>query len=200
MSDLISRQAAIDIERNATVDTNPSHFEAHQKFTQFMDDAEVSSFGRWQWSNGFNTALTAVEIDLKKLPSAQPDHNADVSKKVERTDETAQNVSDSDSISRKAVTDALAKFVPYAICDESTESYANGLTDAYNLILQLPSAQPEIIRCKDCKWWDKDGDSPRGYCLAMKHGYISSNWEIGIYRRYKGDFYCADAEREEEDE
>ena len=73
MNDLISRQAAIDIERNATVDTNPSHFEAHQKFTQFMDDAEISSFGRWQWSNGFNTALTAVGIDLKKLPSAQPE-------------------------------------------------------------------------------------------------------------------------------
>ena len=71
MSDLISRQAAIDIERNATVDTNPSHFEVHQKFTQFLDDAEISSFGRWQWSNGFNTALTAVRIDLKKLPSAQ---------------------------------------------------------------------------------------------------------------------------------
>ena len=71
MNDLISRQAAIDIERNATVDTNPSHFEAHQKFKQFMDDAEISSFGRWQWSNGFNTALTAVGIDLKKLPSAQ---------------------------------------------------------------------------------------------------------------------------------
>ena len=73
MDDLISRQAAIDIERNATVDTNPSHFEAHQKFTQFMDDAEISSFGRWQWSNGFNTALTAVGIDLKKLPPAQPE-------------------------------------------------------------------------------------------------------------------------------
>ena len=72
-NDMISRQAAIDIERNATVDTNPSHFEAHQKFTQFMDDAEVSSFGRWQWSNGFNTALTAVGIDLKKLPSVQPE-------------------------------------------------------------------------------------------------------------------------------
>ena len=73
MSDLISKQAAIDIERNATVDTNPSHFEAHQKFTQFMDDAEISSFGRWQWSNGFNTALTTVRIDLKKMPSAQPE-------------------------------------------------------------------------------------------------------------------------------
>ena len=73
MDDLISRQQAIDIERNATVDTNPSHFEAHQKFTQFMDDAEVLSFGRWQWANGFNTALTAVGIDLKKLPPAQPE-------------------------------------------------------------------------------------------------------------------------------
>jgi len=48
-----------------------------------------------------------------------------------------------DMIYRQAAIDALAKFVPYAICDESTESYANGLTDAYNLILQLPSAQPE---------------------------------------------------------
>ena len=48
-----------------------------------------------------------------------------------------------DLIDRQAAIDALAKFVPYAICDESTESYTNGLTDAYNLILQLPSAQPE---------------------------------------------------------
>lgn len=48
-----------------------------------------------------------------------------------------------DLISRQAAMDALAKFVPYAICDESTESYTNGLTDAYNLICQLPSAQPE---------------------------------------------------------
>ena len=62
----------------------------------------------------------------------------------------------------------------------------------------MPSAQPEIIRCKDCKWWDKTEDSPFGYCMAMKHGYMSTNWEIGIYRRYKGDFYCADAERRED--
>lgn len=65
-------------------------------------------------------------------------------------------------------------------------------------IEKIPSA--DLIRCEDCKWWDKDDGSPYGYCLAMKHGYITANWEIGIYRRYKGDFYCADAEREEEDE
>ena len=47
-----------------------------------------------------------------------------------------------DLISRQQAIDALAKIVPYAIFDESTESYTNGLTDAYNLICQLPSAQP----------------------------------------------------------
>ena len=50
-----------------------------------------------------------------------------------------------DLISRQAAIDALAKFVPYAICDESTESYTNGLTDAYYLILQLPSVQPDHV-------------------------------------------------------
>ena len=57
----------------------------------------------------------------------------------------------SDLIDRRAAIDALAKFVPYVIDDVSTESYMNGLTDAYNLICQLPSAEPEIVRCKDCK-------------------------------------------------
>ena len=67
-----------------------------------------------------------------------------------------------DLISRQAAIDALAKFVPYAICDESTESYTNGLTDAYNLILQLPSAQPKRIRGQ----WSIKGqaiDTVRGY-------------------------------------
>lgn len=53
----------------------------------------------------------------------------------------------------------------------------------------------DLVRCQDCIWWDKLENSPFGYCMAMKHGYMSKNWEIGIYRRYKGDFYCADAER-----
>ena len=37
-----------------------------------MDDPEISDFGRWQHSNGFNTALVAVQCDLDKVPSAQP--------------------------------------------------------------------------------------------------------------------------------
>ena len=55
-----------------------------------------------------------------------------------------------DLISRQDAIDAIAKFVPHAIYDESTQSYTNGLTDAYYLILQLPSAQPEED-CDTCK-------------------------------------------------
>ena len=62
-------------------------------------------------------------------------------------------------------------------------------------LMGLPSAEPEIIHCKDCRWWDKFGDSDNGYCMAAKHGYWSEHWEISIRRTYKGDFYCADAER-----
>lgn len=57
----------------------------------------------------------------------------------------------------------------------------------------------EVVRCKDCKWWDEDDNDLYGYCMAMKHGYMSSNWEIGIYRKYKGNFYCADGERREDE-
>ena len=100
-----------------------------------------------------------------------------------------------DFISRQAAIDALGE-EPYALYrDDYMLGRRNQYREDKNALRQLPSAEPEIIRCKDCKWWDKDTKSTYGYCMAMKHGYMSSNWEIGIYRRYKGDFYCADAER-----
>ena len=73
MSDLISRQAAIDAMDSETVSTNPEHFKSSEKFIKFMDDADIASFGKWQWANGFNTALAATTVQLKKLPSAQPE-------------------------------------------------------------------------------------------------------------------------------
>ena len=56
----------------------------------------------------------------------------------------------------------------------------------------------DLVRCKDCKYWDRlEPGHPYGYCYAAKHGYMSSNWDISIYRRQKEDFYCADGERKE---
>lgn len=73
MNDSISRQEAIDAVDSETVSTNPEHFKSSEKFIKFMDDADIASFGKWQWANGFNTALVATKIQLKKLPSAQPE-------------------------------------------------------------------------------------------------------------------------------
>ena len=93
-----------------------------------------------------------------------------------------------DTISRQAAIDAICGLTCGARdgCEKCVE---------VKRLINLPSAQPEIIRCKDCKWWDKSEEGQFGYCMAMKHGYYSTNWEISIHRRYKGDFYCADGER-----
>lgn len=92
--------------------------------------------------------------------------------------------------------DAIEMLLEQSEDDEHDKTWNDAIRGAINAVKHhVPSEQPEIIRCKDCKWWDKSEDSPFGYCMAMKHGYMSTNWEIGIYRRYKGDFYCADAER-----
>ncbi len=92
-----------------------------------------------------------------------------------------------DLISRQAAIDAVCK----AGCESG---YCGIPCDDIKAIEQLKSVQPEIIQCKDCRWWDKYGDYDNGYCMAAKHGYWSEHWEISIKRTYKGDFYCADAE------
>ena len=71
-SDTISRTQAIDAMESEIVSTNPEHFKSSEKFIKFMDDADIASFGKWQWANGFNTGVVATMIQLKKLPSAQP--------------------------------------------------------------------------------------------------------------------------------
>lgn len=71
--DAVPRTSVEYICRKNTVSTNPYEHKYHDKFIQFMDDPEISDFGRWQHSNGFNTALVAVKCDLDKVPSAQPE-------------------------------------------------------------------------------------------------------------------------------
>ena len=74
-----------------------------------------------------------------------------------------------DLISRQAAIDELFHV------DEN-----NGLSIV--AIRNLPSAQPEIIRCKDCKYWERKSICD-GYCD-----------EMSIYGCDE-DFYCGYAER-----
>lgn len=52
--------------------------------------------------------------------------------------------------------------------------------------------------CKDCNWWDSENHTI-GYCNACKHQHWSGSWSIGIYRKTKDDFYCADYEKRDDE-
>ena len=86
-----------------------------------------------------------------------------------------------DLISRQAAIDALADMH----CKSDEDGYVWIIrSDAWARIDALPSAQPEIIRCKDCKYyrWEIDMcDEP----YSTAHNVVHE------------DDYCSKAEREE---
>ena len=54
-----------------------------------------------------------------------------------------------DLIDRDRLKNAMAKLVPWAIDHDYTTAYTDGLTDAYNLLCQQPSALPERLTDKE---------------------------------------------------
>ena len=99
-----------------------------------------------------------------------------------------------DLISRRSAIDALdvlcqehrykipGKIETYS---QYNEAWQDALDRAEGAIFNLPSAQPEIIRCKDCKNWDRTWKSERPnyhYCPIID-GIRNGFW------------YCADGDR-----
>lgn len=81
-----------------------------------------------------------------------------------------------DPIERQEAIDAIDG----ALLDEVNEGIA------IDILLDLPSAQPEIIRCKDCKYWDTSWQND----YAPNYHYCPN-----VDGTRRDDFYCADAER-----
>lgn len=85
----------------------------------------------------------------------------------------------SDLIDRHAAIDALEKSrfpgAPYI---------DTGVQIAMREIKALPSAQPDIIRCKDCKFYTAmNRKTKNGICSLIMHQNFGDDW------------YCAGAER-----
>lgn len=86
-----------------------------------------------------------------------------------------------DTISKRAVMDFVGSM---EMCDQIT-------ADAYKELIcyleDLPPTQPELIRCKDCKFTDGDGPIADGRYWCVLHGSFM--------------YFCSDAERRgEQDE
>lgn len=104
---------------------------------------------------------------------------------VKLTDESAQIVPNENLISQKSAIDALnEQAVAMESWHERYQGERKGLLTAVNIISDLPSVQPEIILCKDCKY-----NVSSHKCLHPESFFLVPD----------DDFYCGYAERRTDD-
>ena len=94
-----------------------------------------------------------------------------------------------DCISRQAAIDVIDKEQNEIDVSDVSAMYAYSKCKA--IIKQLPSAQPEIIRCKDCKYWVPGYITDNDDFIPPKCG----EWQQMV--GHSSDDYCSLAERRE---
>ena len=114
----------------------------------------------------------AIELAIEAL-----NHFADDSKKV-----SFSRGQENDPVSRKAAIDAFDTHADEIIIggEENARNVLNYLNKVIDTIKGLPSAQPEVLKCKDCYWWTKQSDSLQGRC--DRYGFYPTGY-----------WYCAAA-------
>ena len=85
----------------------------------------------------------------------------------------------SDLIGRQAAIDLIERMKPYQLDGD----------DCIEIIANMPSAQPEIIRCKDCKNWKRQ-------VVSINDGLGSCSFHEASFVSCDG--YCYWAERRED--
>ena len=76
-----------------------------------------------------------------------------------------------------------------ALKEDLTRFYDNEVT-ARKLIDEQPTIQPEIIRCKDCKYWNS------GSCEYPEHAVNCQDYYVGDMET-EAEHFCGYAERRE---
>lgn len=144
------------------IDTPEGSYTYHYEDNYFsLFDCEELEYGK-HWDGHTEKDVTR----LLSLPSAQP---------KERTEERMETHS-CDLIDREAAVDAIYHHLPSV-----------SRTRARTMLHEVPSVQPEIIRCKDCKWYGR-ADKRRFY-----RGTDCLNHRINTIVPDKD--YCSRAER-----
>ncbi len=115
---------------------------------------------------------------LEDLPSAQPTQN-----------NTSNALTSLDCIDRQAAIDALGeKPLVWDDLSDFDLGKAAQWSDDVDAIKELPSAQPEIIRCRDCKYYADNSVPQEQMYVCDLDGY-----------RWSPDSYCSFAERKEDE-
>ena len=135
----------------------------------------------------FGDTLTGdclLEKWIHSLPSAEPKTPSNGSITCVKSEKMHVRTMD-DCISRRAAIDAIRN------------TFVGAIADTIEIRLNdLPSAEPEIIRCKDCKHFEYDHiENVNGIPLIVAHE-ICMRWCDGTKTSENG--YCFLAERKEE--
>lgn len=91
----------------------------------------------------------------------------------------------SDYISRQAAIDALKTDASFVIYDDHGNYTADGLR-ILEVLTALPSTQPEIIRCKECRYYEWMSNR-----VPAEQTWFCHNWNAETGK----DDYCSYAER-----
>ena len=83
-----------------------------------------------------------------------------------------------DLIERQAAIDSLNKMKIYRPLD--SDRYV--ISDCLNKIVDLPSAQPEIIRCRECKYNDMPPTAGNAGCTLL-YGMTNQNGFCSLAER-----------------
>lgn len=95
-----------------------------------------------------------------------------------------------DLISRRAAIDKVEEWIETYNSGRGGKRERDAIKRVISRIKKLPSAEPEIIRCKDCKY-----ASPNG-----KYGCKAYHFKLYETHEMNADDYCSRAERRTDDE
>lgn len=102
-------------------------------------------------------------------------------------------------VNDESIDDTLMDLANYAILELVERKFDEHFGKLVVNYGDSSSKKPEIIHCRDCKFWVRyDEDYPFGFCYFPKHYFQTEDYyDISILRHFDGDFFCADAETKE---
>ena len=178
-----------------------------------IKEAEVDGFGirmvftdgavfDYDASDGGYSQYELTEATADAMQK-QIDHTADIGKKV-----SISCAHENDVISREAAIDALARMMPRSYtpdgshpADEEIFRAQEVFADCIEALEILPSAQPEIIHCGECIYYDPPhvekedaryeySEMPKEAFDVLGTGLVSMEYGINIGGRCCVDYYC----------
>ena len=120
--------------------------------------------------------------DLLETVPLTDDGGVDFNELMEYID-AQQDVPDTnvgDTISRQAAVDMFQNLANDDWNKDTSTTWANAFAESADMIEDLPAAQPQLIRCRDCKYY---------------HSHYCGIWSQYGTIRTKEDGYCYMAER-----